>query len=92
MREIKTVGEAWQVLKEHGLGGKYCPHCDQFAQARVLLKQDEKISDLYEALKVLTNLSYMTAKEEGMILVPRGEAYIIAQARADEALAKAEGK
>jgi len=48
--EIKTLGEAWKVLKEHGLEGTYCPHCDQFAQARVLQKQDELISDMYEAL------------------------------------------
>ena len=51
--EIKTLGDAWEVLKKHGLEGSYCPICDQFAQARVLQKQDELISDMYEALKIV---------------------------------------
>jgi len=50
--EIKTLGEVSQILKEHGLEGTYCPKCDQFAQARVLLKQDKVIFDMYEALKI----------------------------------------
>lgn len=49
--EIKTLGDAWRVLEEHGLEGTYCSEHDQFAQARVLQKQDELISDMYEALK-----------------------------------------
>ena len=49
MKEIKTLGDAWQVMKEHGLEGTYCPHCDQFSQARALLKQDEIIKAMREA-------------------------------------------
>ena len=50
-REMLTLGAAWRVLEEHGLEGNYCPKCDQFAQAGVLVKQDEVISELYEALR-----------------------------------------
>ena len=49
MQGLKTLGDVWEVMKKHGLEAKYCPHCDQFSQARVLLKQDQLISDLYEA-------------------------------------------
>ncbi len=76
--EIKTLGDAWRVLKEHGLESKYCPHCDQFSQARVLLKQDEKISDLYEAVKLMVG-DNPAEVEVGVI-------------KGREALAKAEGK
>jgi len=41
-----------------GLKDEYCPHCDQFSEARVLLKQDELISAMYEALKIAEGRIY----------------------------------
>ena len=79
--EIKTLGDAWEVLKKHGLEGSYCPICDQFAQARVLQKQDELISDMYEALKNLL---------EGLDNPMRIPAFELVD-KASLALAKAEG-
>ena len=95
MEEIKTLNDAWQVLTRHGLEGIYCPHCDQFSQARVLLKQDEIISDLYEACKTACasmTLKYASDgdKDDGYIEVKRnyggGQAYAYRLMR--EALAK----
>ena len=51
--ECKTPGDVWCVFEEHGLKGTYCPHCDQFAQARALQKQDAIISEMREALKTI---------------------------------------
>lgn len=80
--ECKTLGEVWQVLKEHGLEGTYCPHCDQFSQARVLQKQDAIISDLYEACKQALRTF------EAHRIKPTDPRYIMLK----QALSKAEGK
>ncbi len=50
-KHLTTLGDAWKLFERHGLEGKYCPRCDQFAQARVLQRQDEIINDMYVALK-----------------------------------------
>ena len=55
-REIRTLGDAYQVLREHGLEGDYCPKCDQFSQARILVQQDEVISEMYEELKQVNEM------------------------------------
>lgn len=55
MENVKTLGDVWAIFEKHGLEGKYCPVCDQFSQARVLSKQDEIITDLYEALKHISD-------------------------------------
>jgi len=85
--EIKTLGDAWKVLKEHGLEGSYCPHCDQFSQAIVLQKQDKLISEMYEALKVMREQIANLINPQIKILPSEEQLALM-----DKALAKAEGK
>lgn len=80
--ELKTLGDVWAVFERHGLEGKYCPHCDQFAQAKILQEHDEIISDLYEACKAAFNWYYRGSQGDYRII---GD-YL------KQALAKADGK
>ena len=51
-----TVGEAAEILRQHGLDGSYCPHCDHFQQAGELARLDELIADLLAACKAAHDL------------------------------------
>lgn len=63
--EIKTLGQAWEIMRAHGLAAGWCPgNCDHFAFARVLSRQDEIISELLKVCKSL--LSYARELERNM--------------------------
>ncbi len=83
--ELKTLGDAWKVMRKHDLEAKYCPNCDSFAIARALLKQDEIISDMYEALKDIL-------RESDAGVYKNNAPIAMAQGKVQSALAKAEGK
>ena len=88
--EIKTLGDAWKVLKEHGLEGSYCPHCNQFSQARVLQKQDELMSGMEAVLRQFVR--YCKQWQESNREFPNGDGRALILKNATQALAKAEGK
>lgn len=103
--EIKTLGDVWEIFKKHGLEGKYCPICDQFAQARILQKQDELISDMYEAClaakrydrsicgKAIRGEVDLLANGAGITEdIDLDDLYSDWQIKVNKALAKAEGK
>ncbi len=83
MTEIKTLGDVWKVLDRHGLKSDYCPHCDQFEQAKALQKQDELIADLYEALKEIRVLAIDIGKQGNLTRIFE---------QIDKALSKAKGE